>query len=378
MSGRDCSFTSQVPIQLDGHSASSTPAQSERSTSPGNKPDQKQTPPTASLLNATEGSSPNAPHQNPSPDDAVNFHHMELLIHLSFDKEIWDLSGNHGNRYMNLHFALKTGLEAPYLLHQALAFSARHLAFLHPERSSYYLHQAYTLQTRAISLFSALKGVIDKANCVPLVLFSSILGHHLLTDTLAMRDPGGLEAFISNLVQCVGTNRGIFNVVMTGWPLLMESELAPMLAWSTGFTSQDPKGNEFQRIKDLISNSESLSDEDKEVCLKATRYLQVGLDAIHSPEPEKEEDNRYRMLFIWTMLAPPQLTTLLAAKNPEALVLLGYYAVLLHHGQHLWQIRDAGAYILGLILGYLGPEWDHWLEYPKQIIAQNIRELPLR
>lgn len=374
MSGRDCSFAAQVPIQSDGRQTASTPVYSERSASPRDNPEQQSTPPIAtSSPNTTELSL-----QSPSPDDAVNLHHMELMIHLSFNDELWDLSGNHGDRNVNIDYALKTGLEAPYLFHEALAFSARHLAFLHPERSSYFLHLAFTLQTRAISLFNATKGVIDRSNCVPLVLFSSVLGHHLLTDTLAMRDPGGLEPFVSNLVQCVGTNRGIYNVVIDAWPLLMETRLAPMLNWSTGFTSKDPQGTEFDAIKELISISDSLSDEDKQVCLKAIRYLQVGLDGIFNPEMLKDGDNRFRMLFTWTMLAPPPLTSLLAARKPEALIMLASYAVLLHHGRHLWQIGDAGAYILGLIVDYLGPEWDHWLEYPKSIIGASDRSIPLR
>lgn len=297
---------------------------------------------------------------------------MELLIHLTLDKEIFNLAGGLGAYPSRLSVALKAGLEAPYLLHQLLAFSARHLAFLHPESSASYLHQAVTLQTHAISLFNAAWTEVDQSNCVAILLFSSILGHHLLADTLVKRDPGGLEAFMTRYVQCLQMHRGIHTIATTAWPLLMESELEPILSWSSGFNSRPPRGNHCQRIRELVDGSEGLGEEDKEVCRLAIQYLQVGFDAVLAEE-EEVQGNRYQMIVSWTMLAPPEFTGLLAAKRPEVLVLLGYYALLLHYGRHMWQIVDAGAYILDIIVDYLGPGWDHWLEYPRErILAKDL------
>jgi hypothetical protein len=258
-------------------------------------------------------------------------------------------------------------------LHQLLAFSARHLAFLHPECSASYLHRTVTLQTRAVSLFNAAWTEVDQSNCVAILLFSSILGHHLLADTLAKRDPGGLEAFITHYMECVEMHRGIHTVASTAWPLLMESELEPILSWSSGFNSRPPRGNHCQRIRELVDGADGLGEEDKEACRLAIQYLQVGFDAVLAEEEEEEEQgNRHQMIFSWTVLAPPEFTGLLAAKRPEVLVLLGYYALLLHYGRNMWQVGDAGAYILGIIVDYLGPEWDHWLEYPRERVAKDL------
>ena len=58
-----------------------------------------------------------------------------------------------------------------------------------------------------------------------------------------------------------------------------------------------------------------------------------------------------------------------AARRPEALAVLVYYALLLHYGRSLWQVGDAGAYMLRVIAEHLGPEWDAWLEYPRERMA---------
>ena len=389
MSQRDCSFASSQARRRQNISTSGTFSSHERSTNPGDthvhgggvtpQPD-------VGVLTAAVPSNSPSPKQRPSIinnrledptlDETLNFAHIELFIHLNLDKELFNLGAGAKAWPSSLPLALKIGLASPYLLYQLLAFSARHLAYLYPTRSAPYLHQAVTLQTRAVSLFNAAwTEDVDRENCVAVLLFSSILGHHLLADTLAKRIPGGLDAFMTHYVQCLEMHRGIYTVASAGWPLLMESELEPILSSSSGFTSREPRGDQCRLVGELIDRSEALGEKDKEACRVAIRYLQVGIDAVLAEEKEDGEEelgNRYQMIFSWTMLAPPEFTGLLAAKRPEILVLLGYYALMLHYGRKLWQVGGAGAYMLGMIVDYLGPGWDHWLEHPRKVIAEDL------
>lgn len=127
----------------------------------------------------------------------------------------------------------------------------------------------------------------------------------------------------------------------------------------------------------LIDSSDSLDEKDKNACRLVIQYLQLGFDAILAPkteaatETEEDEDIRYRMIFLWTVLVPPEFTGLLAALRGEALVVLGYYALLLHYGRGMWQVGDAGCHVLGLVGRYLGQEWDCWLDYPREMINSD-------
>jgi hypothetical protein len=124
---------------------------------------------------------------------------MELIIHLILDNDVFCL----GLAEIDFHnhtassLVLKKGLEHPYLLHEILAFSSLHLASIHPAKSISYQHQAMALQTRAVSLFNSHWTEIDETNCVSILLFSSVLGHHLLADTLANQDTGALDCFMA-------------------------------------------------------------------------------------------------------------------------------------------------------------------------------------
>ncbi|KAL4813285.1 hypothetical protein BDW67DRAFT_109007 [Aspergillus spinulosporus] len=353
MSGRECSFASGT---LTPAEPSPTTPRSPRPSPPRDR-------------NEWQG---NARAQ--SIEDPINLQHTELLIHLTSSRaaDVFSLGDGFEPYHATVSRALGIGLASPYLLYQLLAFSARHLAYLRPDKSAYHLHQATSLQTRALSLFNAEKVQITASNCVAVCLFSVVLGHHLLTDTLTLalsrsiQLPGcrgsSLDAFLNRYVQCLETHRGVYAVAMGGWSLLMETELAPVLSRSRAFTSQEPNGHQCQQLQDLVISSVSLNQEEKEACRQAIRYLQLGFDALSTG---KDENMRYQMLFLWNVLVPPEFSGLLAKKRAQALVILAYYALLLHHGRHIWQVGGAGQHIFAMIEEYLGPEWNRWLEYPR-------------
>ncbi len=248
---------------------------------------------------------------------------------------------------LGLPLALRTGLESPYLLHQMLAFSARHLAHLHPQRAGRVPAPGGGPADAAVSLFNAAGGAaaVDSRpdNYVAMLLFSSVLGHDLLADVLARRDDSRpadpasrLDAFMACYVQCAELHRGVFAVAARAWPLLMtQSELEPILSRGFAFTSRAPRGDHCRRARELVDGADGLTDGDKDACRQAVRHLQVGFDAALADQDEDDEleGNRYHMIFSWAMVSPPELTALLAAKRPEVLVLLAYFALLLHYGR---------------------------------------------
>ncbi|KAM3072140.1 hypothetical protein ACMFMF_007533 [Clarireedia jacksonii] len=362
MSGRDCNFASTVPSKYifsltasSQHGSSS----SDEASSQSMIIDSRTSPVT---LDASSNFQPppnrgSSDVDSPTIGTAVNPEHIELVMHLMLDKEILNLSHTMGDYSSEISHGLQIALKFPYLLHQMLAFSARHLAFLHPDRYSLYLRQAVSLQTRALSMFNVACTDVDQSNCVPILLFSVILGHHLLADLLAESDTSSAEV-----------QRGIYTIAHTTWPLLMETELQPVLSLSSAFTSRTPMGSHCQEAAKIIESTTDLTADQKDACRLAINYLQVGFDAILTEN--EEPGNRYQMIFSWTFLAPPEFTRLLATKRPEALIVLSYYALLLHYGRAMWQVGDSGKYIFGMISDYLGPRWEDCLDYPRAIIAK--------
>lgn len=334
------------------------------------------------------GCSPSSDTTNTTdpPSESINLAHMDLLIHVTQDSDMFNLgAGIESYHPSGLALGLKQALAHPYLMYELLAFSALHLAHLnshpstqtHLHRSSHYLHLSVRLQTRAISLFNDTLGSegVTESNCVAIVLFSSILGHHVLASTLTFRaarsaGPEEVDKVVAQWVQCMDTHRGIHTIATSSWPALMASDLAPILTQSQEFTSRTPVGRDCDVLKRRVEVSSEMEEEEKEACSKAIGYLQVGFDASSEkgfPEGESGKmENKHHMIYTWTMLVPREVTGLLMRKRPEALALLAYYAVLLHRGRELWQVGGVGRYLFEIMDGYLGKEWDEVLTVPRR------------
>ena len=309
-------------------------------------------------------------------DGELNLAHMELIINLLEDKETFILGGMDWNHYSErIHYSLDLGKRYPYLLHQLLAFSSQRLAYVHPERAESYKRQATALQTHAIALFNAEHIEVDANNCVAVVGFSSVVGHHLLADTMCSRETVILSEFVSLYAQLIRTNQGFMRIAYDAWPLMIDApHMGRILTWSYNFTSREGKGHQCDPLRNLLKDFPpcNIDEEGMEELGHAVRRLQVGFDSIWSDESETGGRN-FQMIYLWTTLISPELLQLLEALDPVGLIIFAYYAVLLHYGRRAWQIRDAGTYILGMIENHLNsrPEWKHWLEWPTQEIRSD-------
>lgn len=298
-------------------------------------------------------------------DQQVNMNHMELLIHFSatvvapdLDPELIEIGTS---------LVLQKGVDNACLLHQILALSARHLSLRRPAQYDFYCRQAMRLQTKAIELFNATT-TIDQSNCEALLLFSSLLNQHLLTDVLSNRE-GDFADFLDRFVESAKLQRGVRVITSKRWPFLLESDLSPLLRWgSTESLSSPTVGEECDLLRKLISVS-TMDPVAKESCRTAIHYLQVGFDDSTSPSMAR---NRYCLVARWSIFLPPQFLDLLKQRRPEAVTVMGWYAVLLEYGRQNWAVGDAGIFILRGVASFLGVEWAHWLEWPQAIMADRL------
>lgn len=130
----------------------------------------------------------------------VNVLHLELFNHFSeiicplFAGKDPDLCLKYLKNY---HKAAFSGV---YLMHEILAFAARHLSITgHPSKTQRYAREATVLQTRALSLFNASLQDPQADTIIATFLFSSLLGTHLLSDTIASRHMD-LDSFLGHFV----------------------------------------------------------------------------------------------------------------------------------------------------------------------------------
>lgn len=297
----------------------------------------------------------------------VNSAHMELMIRFKFSDHAPELNEELHDFASKLLF--RCALQAPYLMHQMLAVCARRLVALFPDRSDFFSEHAMHLQTRAISIYNetAAKAQIDQNNCSALLLYCSLLSRHLLADLLAKRDTN-LDGFLDRYLQFLSISGGLKGVSISAWELLLESDIKHLVLWAISISQSLPLGNHCDYLRHLISESLSLDAQSKEACLKAAAYLQVGFDRILGNDVRNE---RYLMIFMWPAAVPSEFTELLAQRRPEAIAVMGYWALYLHLSRDVWHVAGSGAHLLRSIAAYLGPDWGHWLSWPLDMLAQN-------
>lgn len=324
------------------------------------------------------------------PDCTVNMLHMKLLFHFSLELVVPEL--DEGMCARNTELTLKTGVDAPFVMHEVLAFSARHMAALAETRgddgtvaasatsasaspsasastttAAEYLHHAAQLQTRAIALFNAQRMRIDGSTCDALVLFSSMLGRHLCIDALAFRRGTDLGAYLDCYVGFARVRRGVRTIVAGAWPLLRSSELASLMSWGLGLSRLRSFGAECEGIRALVAASPGLSPGGKETCGEALELLQVGIDDLNTKLAVGRK-HLIQIVFSWSLVVAEEYTQMLVDRSPEAIAVLAHYAALLHLCRDLWQVGDAGAYLLDIICRYLGADWDAWLAWPRSVV----------
>ncbi|KAF6844911.1 C6 finger domain-containing protein [Colletotrichum musicola] len=267
--------------------------------------------------------------------------------------------------------ALTAAAKATYLMHEILAVVACHLAHTRPEMKQYYSHKPIQLQNEGLSLCNQIPNwKITKNNRKPIAMFSFILGRHLCIDALATRC-NGLDGLLNNWLVYAGTKQCRVSLVNENRTGLLRSMAPFMTWWDSGLKWPKGEGREFGGVLDLIPSS-ALDDSAKEACRKAVNYVQAGYESRPGGTGGESGPQRLmQMVFEWAALVPEGFVEMLKRRRPEAIAVLGWYAVLLHLAKDLWQIGDAGEHMLRVVGEHLGDGWSDWLAWPRGVVFAN-------
>ncbi|KAL2444210.1 hypothetical protein ABEF95_015902 [Exophiala dermatitidis] len=301
--------------------------------------------------------------------------HVELFHNLS-TREFQDFEASGQSDVIPVSIYMKHALTTPYLMHQLLASSALHLSRKIPESQNRYRAYATGLQTRALALFNESHPVLEvtRANCAPIFLFSSLVGLHAICETLHYQRDGagagaGLEEFVDRLVHGLSVYRGVLAVVEQSSHLLRDTELGPGLERSRILlqTVGSTGGGECDSLRSMIDATDSY------VSRTAYRDAVAHLQRVFEVQQRCVADGGaggadMPLLFTWPVLVSSEYLALLRHRQPEALVILAHYAVLLHRGRRFWLLGDGGQFLIESVCATLGPEWQKWLEFPKSAL----------
>ncbi|KAL4940211.1 hypothetical protein BDV06DRAFT_224321 [Aspergillus oleicola] len=357
----------------------------------------------ASLPTGTPGSEPfqsqfQSPSQSPSQfsspsptsleDGPANMLHVTLLqnlltkTHLTFDPT--------RSLPWLTEICSSSSIATPYLVNELLAFSALHMstqATSQKEREYYHYHAAQ-LQTYALDLFkeaSAREGLggggqVTQDSAVPVFLFSSVLGVHMLCDTLVyhttttpsssnFNSNNDFEAFLSRFTHYLHLHAGVHAVLGSGWSMLTSPTCPIKPAFDTGmalYKFSEPLQPHFKHLLSLICSS-NLGHELEGVYRQALKTLQ-SCSSVASSKYEGQGHAGINGVIAWPVMVGLGFCEALERRAPEGLVLLAYYAVLLHGFRGCWVVGDSGSWIIENVRRVLGEEFEEWLVWPSEVL----------
>lgn len=264
-------------------------------------------------------------------------------------------------------------LSAPYLLLEALALSALHLSQTRFEQSDSYHMDATSLQIEALTSFDDHLGNINSDNCAAMLMFAGLLGIHSLAEAV-MASKHDAEGFLDRFVTYLNLHRGVQSVTSQAWVMLLESNISPMLQQATDHlklaASKEPQQANFVagELNRLLDNTD-LSAESSAACRDAVSRLKMVYQADHVDNQFTEmEQHSSGLVWAWPSLLSGTYTDLLRRRQPEALVILCYFAVLLHRRRSMWCVDCAGRLLIESVTKALGSYWRPWLDWPNKIV----------
>lgn len=284
------------------------------------------------------------------------FHHAQHY----FD----DVPMSEGSSVYTAAAVIEYGLQAPYLMNELLAIAALHLSHLNPERLDYQQH-ATALQTRALSSFNDAKEDVSATTCIPMFIFSSLLGRHILHDTLRNR-PDNFGVFLDQFMGYIFLHRGVSIVTKKSWSVIKESKLKPIISRIEDAYNSGSDGAEEVNILYEMVNESHLSEASIETYHQAIRTLRGSLKLHRTLTEGCLQPSEGPCTFCITV--NEDYIDYLKQRRPEALVILAFYATMLHWSRAFWIFGDGGQYLIQAITAHLGSHWQRWLVWPNSVL----------
>ncbi|CAH0052441.1 unnamed protein product [Clonostachys solani] len=256
-----------------------------------------------------------------------------------------------------------------FLMHAILACSALHLAAKHPLQQQY-LICAFKHQNIAMPMFRDAVAKVTEDNCHAILGFMHLLvvysfGAERHEDSLLLIDTSSPEPdFLLSWLYyrrngC--TLLGNYKELISSGPL---KQLCRCWHLPDITTEKLPQTKDvlLVALEDLVTslhNGGELSKEDYHAVEEAGHRL---LCAFVRADNLGSDFNPWDAVCGWPMLVSLQYTRLLAQQHPVALILLGYYCLLLKKLQGHWFIGNYPLRLLYLVKGGLELRWHCYID----------------
>lgn len=268
---------------------------------------------------------------------------------------------------------VQLGFSKHYVMHSILAISALHLYSQDRTRTELF-SRATSLQSGALRLAQPHIANLSEEHSIGLFVFASFTAVFSLAEVMLNpyekwqeRDP------IDELINCAQLSKGVQTVIAPFWENIRHSWLGPL------FHSEDNRDELLPRLKQdfpMLLTMRSLALEQETVeqqnaCLQAVDKLFLYLSIVLSSPgggvtPKYQTKSRHIMS--WLVELHGCVLDLLAERNVFTLILMAYFAALVHERDFMWNMAGWPEVLINHIDGLLDSveDRDVLLAWPKE------------
>jgi hypothetical protein len=273
-------------------------------------------------------------------------------------------------------------LTHPFVLRLLLALAGQHMRHLHSETGNTHEADRYARLAEihfcaAIPEVKRLFSEISRNNCRIAYISATLVCIHLLA-----RGPMPGEYLIFNeqdpplwigLLQGVKHTNSIFGDLSSGWAKKAETQTTNM---STAVSFDLPRVQWQVPLRQLNSFIASdVEPESREVFFTALETLTQVFEATYGRDEDSsyEGDALQQIVFRWLYMLDDRVVKKLQEKEPHALIMVGYYAILLRVPEltGCWFVKGWSHHILRGTYLILDERYRCWLKWPFMTAGLN-------
>jgi hypothetical protein len=259
----------------------------------------------------------------------------------------------------------------PFLMHALLGHAALHLGAVDPSQRKSWDLQAIGFQTTSVSLFNndrrhETNPGTDLEYNFAAYLFSTFISKHVLYHLLdAPTDD--LGSILEGFAGFIRLQLGVPLLLGKGWEHSKPGvcTIRDMLQSYTDAVARleaADMASPLLPLYDMLEKS-GLDPDTHAIYQSAVRLLNLCYTA-------DEEEISSIAVFVWpTRVNARFAADLSSERKPEALVILAYYAAILHRHRNTWLFGAGGGFVVEAIARYLGLRYAKWIQFPLEQVC---------
>ena len=268
------------------------------------------------------------------------------------------------------------GFTSQFVMHALLAISALHIARFKPEHEAAYFSRAIVFHEMAMRDVARILPHVTQDNCAALYVFS------VLTCVIPCAKPRRGRDFLlmgdGGISEWLIAFRGTRSIVESASEMLLNSPIAAIFSDGVrktqrreAFTAKKHPYllNLYQLLDEATTSQEIL-----ETYKSAVDELCKSFEAVFEPAMQGFESSD---VFFWLFRVSGDYLTLLAAREPLALIIFAHFCVLLKQLEWTWWMEGWSNHLLFRIYNSVCSEYRPWLQWPiEQIgwVPQDVRD----